>query len=103
MSTDSSTTYQAGAARVGIAGEPYTDLVQVVSEPRPLLRRVRRQPGRLAHCTGQCYFTKQGIYIVENRTSGQSVTMTVRAPKIKATLQGVNVESVIEDFQSKTA
>ncbi|OKP00966.1 hypothetical protein PENSUB_7547 [Penicillium subrubescens] len=35
---------------------------------------------------------KRGICIVENRTSGQSVTTIISAPKSTATLQGVNAE-----------
>ncbi|KAJ5605290.1 hypothetical protein N7510_010444 [Penicillium lagena] len=42
----------------------------------------------------------QGIAILENQSSGQSVTTTLSAPSTTATLAGQNVEWIVEDFNS---
>jgi hypothetical protein len=46
---------------------------------------------------------RQGIAILENQSSGQSVTTTLSAPSTTATLAGQNVEWIVEDFNSGTS
>lgn len=43
---------------------------------------------------------KQGVCVMENLTSGKSVTTTVSAPKSTATMAGVNAEWIVEDYSS---
>ncbi|CAL5869165.1 uncharacterized protein PFLUO_LOCUS3393 [Penicillium psychrofluorescens] len=45
----------------------------------------------------------QGVAIIENQSSGQSVTTTLSAPSTTATLAGQNVEWIVEDFNSGTS
>jgi hypothetical protein len=42
----------------------------------------------------------QGVAIIENKSSGQSVTKTLNAPSTTATLGGQNAEWIVEDFNS---
>jgi hypothetical protein len=42
----------------------------------------------------------QGVAIIENKSSGQSVTKTLNAPSTSATLAGQNAEWIVEDFNS---
>ncbi|KAL2864360.1 A4/G1 family peptidase [Aspergillus lucknowensis] len=42
----------------------------------------------------------EGIAVIENKSTGQTATQTVRAPKPEATLAGQNAEWIVEDFQS---
>ncbi|KAL2823459.1 peptidase A4 family-domain-containing protein [Aspergillus cavernicola] len=42
----------------------------------------------------------EGVAIVENRSTGEKATQTVKAPKAGATLVGQNAEWIVEDFQS---
>ncbi|RHZ45457.1 A4/G1 family peptidase [Aspergillus thermomutatus] len=41
----------------------------------------------------------QGVAIIENQTSGQTVTKTLTAPAATATLAGQNADWIVEDFQ----
>lgn len=41
-----------------------------------------------------------GVAVIENKSSGQSVTKTLSAPEPTATLGGQNAEWIVEDFQS---
>ncbi|EAW11000.1 A4/G1 family peptidase [Aspergillus clavatus NRRL 1] len=41
----------------------------------------------------------EGVAIIENRTSRQTVTKTLRAPAPTATLAGQNADWIVEDFQ----
>lgn len=42
----------------------------------------------------------KGVAIIENKSSGQSVTKTLNAPSSTATLAGQNAEWIVEDFNS---
>ncbi|GFF36781.1 aspergillopepsin-2 [Aspergillus udagawae] len=42
----------------------------------------------------------EGVAIIENQTSGKSVSTTLKAPTPTATLAGQNAEWIVEDFQS---
>ncbi|KJJ28874.1 peptidase A4 family protein [Aspergillus flavus AF70] len=42
----------------------------------------------------------EGIAIIENKSTGQTVSQTVTAPEPTATLAGQNAEWIVEDFQS---
>ncbi|KAK9576142.1 hypothetical protein V6Z92_009424 [Aspergillus fumigatus] len=42
----------------------------------------------------------EGVAIIENQTSGQTVSTTLKAPSPTATLAGQNAEWIVEDFQS---
>ncbi|KAJ5895679.1 hypothetical protein N7495_007370 [Penicillium taxi] len=42
----------------------------------------------------------KGVCIIENQSSGQSVTKTLSAPSTTATLGGQNAEWIVEDFNS---
>jgi len=42
----------------------------------------------------------KGVAIIENKSSGQSVTKTLSAPSSDATLGGQNVEWIVEDFNA---
>ncbi|KAF7591031.1 hypothetical protein BBP40_002049 [Aspergillus hancockii] len=45
----------------------------------------------------------EGVAIIENHSTGQNVSQTVRAPAPTATLAGQNAEWIMEDFQSGEA
>ncbi|RDW87109.1 A4/G1 family peptidase [Aspergillus mulundensis] len=45
----------------------------------------------------------EGVAIIENKNTGETATQTVGAPKAEATLQGVNADWIVEDFQSGDA
>ncbi|GIK04296.1 hypothetical protein Aspvir_008375 [Aspergillus viridinutans] len=42
----------------------------------------------------------EGVAIIENQTSGKTVSTTLKAPSPTATLAGQNAEWIVEDFQS---
>ncbi|CAG7919414.1 unnamed protein product [Penicillium olsonii] len=42
----------------------------------------------------------EGVAIIENKSSGKSVTKTLKAPSSTATLAGQNAEWIVEDFNS---
>lgn len=42
----------------------------------------------------------KGVAIIENKSSGQSVTKTLSAPSTSATLAGQNAEWIVEDFNT---
>ncbi|KAL4930384.1 A4/G1 family peptidase [Aspergillus undulatus] len=42
----------------------------------------------------------EGVAVIENRSTGETATQTIGAPRADATLTGVNVEWIVEDFQS---
>lgn len=42
----------------------------------------------------------KGVAIIENKSTGQSVTKTLSAPSTSATLAGQNAEWIVEDFNS---
>jgi len=42
----------------------------------------------------------KGVAIIQNKSSGQSVTKTLNAPSTSATLAGQNAEWIVEDFNS---
>lgn len=116
-----STSYQAASAWVGIDGATYTSAIlqtgveiyiidgkpytDVWHEWYPNIALYYDEfvvnPGDVLVASVNATSPKRGICIVENQTSGQSVTTTVSAPKSTATLQGVNAEWVVEDFQSE--
>jgi hypothetical protein len=43
---------------------------------------------------------RKGVAIIENKSTGQSVTKTLNAPSTSATLAGQNAEWIVEDFNS---
>ncbi|KAL2816258.1 peptidase A4 family-domain-containing protein [Aspergillus granulosus] len=48
----------------------------------------------------QSFSPSEGIAVIENRSTGQKATQTVRAPAAEATLAGQNADWIVEDFQS---
>lgn len=42
----------------------------------------------------------EGVAVIENKSTGQTATQSVAAPKPTATLAGQNAEWIVEDFQS---
>lgn len=42
----------------------------------------------------------KGVAVIENKSTGQSVTKTLSAPSTSATLAGVNAEWIVEDFNT---
>ncbi|KAL3469425.1 peptidase A4 family-domain-containing protein [Aspergillus californicus] len=48
----------------------------------------------------ESFSPSEGVAVVENRSTGEKATQTVRAPKSEATLKGENAEWIVEDFQS---
>lgn len=118
--TGNSTANQAASAWVGIDGATYTSAILqtgvdfYVIDGAPYTDAWYEwypdfahyyddfavNPGDVLVASVNATSTSRGVCIVENQTSGQSVTTTVSAPKGTATLQGVNVEWVVEDFQS---
>ncbi|KAL3462075.1 peptidase A4 family-domain-containing protein [Aspergillus heterothallicus] len=48
----------------------------------------------------QSFSPSEGIAVIENKSTGQKATQTVKAPKAEATLAGQNAEWIVEDFQS---
>ncbi|CEL06586.1 Putative Aspergillopepsin, putaitve (AFU_orthologue; AFUA_7G01200) [Aspergillus calidoustus] len=48
----------------------------------------------------QSFSPSEGIAVIENQSTGEKATQTVRAPKTEATLAGQNADWIVEDFQS---
>ncbi|KAL4869569.1 hypothetical protein BDV12DRAFT_76144 [Aspergillus spectabilis] len=48
----------------------------------------------------EAFSPSEGVAIIENKSSGQKATQTVKAPRAEATLAGQNAEWIVEDFQS---
>ncbi|KAL2844468.1 peptidase A4 family-domain-containing protein [Aspergillus pseudodeflectus] len=48
----------------------------------------------------QAFSPSEGIAVIENQSTGEKATQTVRAPKAEATLAGQNADWIVEDFQS---
>ncbi|KAL3492345.1 peptidase A4 family-domain-containing protein [Aspergillus germanicus] len=48
----------------------------------------------------QSFSPSEGIAVIENQSTGQKATQTMRAPKAEATLVGQNADWIVEDFQS---
>ncbi|KAL2831664.1 peptidase A4 family-domain-containing protein [Aspergillus pseudoustus] len=48
----------------------------------------------------QSFSPSEGIAVIENMSTGQKATQTVKAPKPEATLAGQNADWIVEDFQS---
>ncbi|KAL4961053.1 A4/G1 family peptidase [Aspergillus stella-maris] len=121
-STENPSTYQAASAWVGIDGATYTaailqtglDFYVINGEPYTDAW-FEWYPG-YAEYYDEIYVTpgdvlvlsvnitspdmNQGVCIVENQSTGVTVTNTVSAPKSTATLVGSNAEWVVENFQS---
>ncbi|KAL4786533.1 peptidase A4 family-domain-containing protein [Aspergillus varians] len=51
----------------------------------------------------EAFSTSEGVAIIENKSTGESATQTLSAPKASATLAGQNAEWIVEDFQSGDA
>ncbi|RLL95644.1 hypothetical protein CFD26_100150 [Aspergillus turcosus] len=56
--------------------------------------------GDVVVVTVESHSPSEGVAIIENQTSGQTVTKTLKAPAATATLAGQNADWVVEDFQS---
>ncbi|KAL4882428.1 peptidase A4 family-domain-containing protein [Aspergillus karnatakaensis] len=48
----------------------------------------------------EAFSASEGVAIIENKSTGQRATQTVKAPRAEATLAGQNAEWIVEDFQS---
>ncbi|KAJ0416953.1 peptidase A4 family-domain-containing protein [Aspergillus carlsbadensis] len=48
----------------------------------------------------QSFSPSEGIAVIENQSTGQKATQTVKAPRAQATLAGQNADWIVEDFQS---
>ncbi|KAJ5906726.1 uncharacterized protein N7473_003642 [Penicillium subrubescens] len=95
--TGNSTSYQAASAWVGVDGATYITAILLNDYewyPNFVLYydEFAVNPGDVLVASVNVTSPKRGICIVENRTSGQSVTTIISAPKSTATLQGVNAE-----------
>ncbi|KAL4974114.1 peptidase A4 family-domain-containing protein [Aspergillus desertorum] len=51
----------------------------------------------------EAFSPSEGVTIIENKSTGQTVSQTISAPKADATLKGVNADWIVEDFQSGDA
>ncbi|RDW63081.1 uncharacterized protein DSM5745_10192 [Aspergillus mulundensis] len=128
--SDSASTYQAASAWLGIDGATYATAILQTGidiyvidgegytdawyEWYPDFARYFDEfavlPGDVLVASVNASFTPDangrsggadhGVCIMENLTSGESVTTTVSAPKSTATLAGLNAEWVVEDYSS---
>ncbi|KKK19628.1 hypothetical protein P175DRAFT_0523244 [Aspergillus ochraceoroseus IBT 24754] len=48
----------------------------------------------------QSFSPSEGVAVIENQSTGQKATQTVKAPAATATLAGQNADWIVEDFQS---
>ncbi|KAJ5496171.1 Concanavalin A-like lectin/glucanases superfamily [Penicillium fimorum] len=117
--TDKSGDIQAVSAWVGIDGDTYTKAILQTGidayiqngkqtfdawyEWYPLSAEnfdLELSAGDVVVAKVQSYSPSKGVAIIENKSSGQSVTKTLSAPSASATLAGQNAEWIVEDFNS---
>ncbi|KAJ5209884.1 Concanavalin A-like lectin/glucanases superfamily [Penicillium cf. griseofulvum] len=115
--TDDSGEMQAVSAWVGIDGDTYTKAILQTGidayiqngkqtfdawyEWYPLSAEnfdLELSAGDVVVAKVESYSSSKGVAIVENQSSGQSVTKTLSAPSTSATLAGQNAEWIVEDF-----
>jgi hypothetical protein len=115
--TDDSGEMQAVSAWVGIDGDTYTKAILQTGidayiqngkqtfdawyEWYPLSAEnfdLELSAGDVVVAKVESYSSSKGVAIVENQSSGQSVTKTLTAPSTSATLGGQNAEWIVEDF-----
>jgi Peptidase A4 family. len=114
------TTYQAASAWVGIDGDTYTtailqtgvDFYVIDGEPYTdawyewypntamYYDEFAVNPGDIIVASVNVMAPNRGVCMVENRSTGETVSKTVSAPKSTATVVGWNAEWVVEDFES---
>ncbi|CAI7618926.1 unnamed protein product [Penicillium pancosmium] len=118
--TDDSGDTQAASAWVGIDGDTYTKAIlqtgidAYVSNgdeksydawyewyPNPAENfQIDLSAGDVIVATVESNSPSEGVAIIENKSSGKSVTKTLSAPSTSATLGGQNAEWIVEDFNS---
>ncbi|KAJ5806722.1 Concanavalin A-like lectin/glucanases superfamily [Penicillium riverlandense] len=117
--TDNSGNMQAASAWVGIDGDTYADAIlqtgvdfwtengTVTFDAWYEWYPNNAENFDLDVSAGDVIFAKvessspsKGVAILENQSSGQSVTTTLSAPSTAATLAGQNAEWIVEDFNS---
>jgi hypothetical protein len=118
--TDDSGDTQAASAWVGIDGDTYTKAIlqtgidAYVSNgdqksfdawyewyPNPAENfQIDLTAGDVIVATVMSNSPSEGVAIIENKSSGKSVTKTLSAPSTSATLGGQNAEWIVEDFNS---
>ncbi|KAH2128541.1 hypothetical protein KXV68_001658, partial [Aspergillus fumigatus] len=114
------TTYQASSAWVGIDGDTYTtailqtgvDFYVIDGEPYTdawyewypnfamYYDEFAVSPGDVIIASVNVTAPNRGVCMVENLSTGETVSKTVSAPKSTATIAGWNAEWVVEDFES---
>lgn len=117
--TDDSGDMQAVSAWVGIDGDTYTKAILQTGidaytqngkqtfdawyEWYPLSAEnfdLELSAGDVVVAKVEAFSPSKGVAIIENESSGQSVTKTLSAPSTSATLAGQNAEWIVEDFNT---
>ncbi|KAJ5698054.1 hypothetical protein N7462_000059 [Penicillium macrosclerotiorum] len=119
VATDNSGNTQAASAWVGIDGDTYTQAIlqtgidfYVQGGQRSYDAWYEWYPnaaenfdidlaaGDVIVARVESFSPSKGVAIIENQSSGQSVTKSLSAPSTSATLGGQNAEWIVEDFNS---
>lgn len=118
--TDNSGDMQAASAWVGIDGDSYTKAIlqtgidayiqngqktydawyEWYPNPATNFPNFGLQAGDVIVATVRSDSPSHGVAILENQSSGQTVSQTLSAPSTSATLGGQNAEWIVEDFNS---
>ncbi|KAJ5573309.1 hypothetical protein VI817_008102 [Penicillium citrinum] len=118
--TDNSGNTQAASAWVGIDGDTYTNAILQTGidayidgddqksydawyewYPNPAENfQIDLSAGDVIVAKVESFSPSKGVAIIENKSSGKSVTKTLSAPSTSATLGGQNAEWIVEDFNS---
>ncbi|CAI7649456.1 unnamed protein product [Penicillium crustosum] len=110
--TDDSGDMQAVSAWVGIDGDTYTKAILQTGIDAYTQNGQRTfdacaenfdlelSAGDVVVAKVESFSPSKGVAIIENKSSGQSVTKTLSAPSSSATLGGQNAEWIVEDFNA---
>lgn len=117
--TDNSGDTQAASAWVGIDGDTYTNAIlqtgidSYISNGQKSYDawyewypnaaenfNIDLTAGDVIVATVKSSSSSKGVAIIENKSTGQSVTKSLSAPSASATLGGQNAEWIVEDFNS---